>query len=91
MELAREGDSSVTWAQVAFTKDLEFSPTPPKLRAGRMGPRPGAETKMRQFGSGEVFWLAAVARPDFGARLAKIASSSKYPFASDVYRITDLV
>ena len=91
MELAREGDSSVTLAKVAFTKDLEFPPTFPKLRAGRMGPRSGAETKMRQSRSGEVFWLATVARPDIGARLAKVASGFKYPFASDVYRITDLV
>ena len=72
VELAQEGDFSVTSTQEDFTKILKFLATSPTLRAGRGGPASMDDTKMRQCKLGVLCWVAAVSRPDIRARSAKI-------------------
>ena len=74
MVLAQEGDFSAALTQVDFSGNLKFFPTRPKLRAGRQGPYPQDETRMRRRKLGQLRRMAAVSRPDVCARSAKPAS-----------------
>ena len=91
MEPAQEDYFPVALTQEDLTKNLNFLHTRPKLRTGRKGPLSEEGAKTRKSKLGELCWLAAVSRPDFYARLAKIASRINSLRGSDIHRIGDLV
>ena len=76
MELPQENDSSVTFNQEEFTKDLKPIPTSPGLWASSQRPLSSEEIKLRECKLGELCWLATASRPNISTRLARIPCAS---------------
>ena len=91
MEAPRGNDFSVKVNQEEFAKNLKPIPTSLGLRAARQRTLPLEASKLRQCNLGELFWLAAISRPETRSRPARIAYRANSLQGSNVYRTEDLV
>ena len=91
MEVAQGKDFSVTSTQEDFTGNLKLLPTSPERCVGRKNSLSMADVKLRQRKCGELCWVATVARPDFCARVAKIAPRINALCGEGVFRTNELV
>ena len=87
IEVSKANDVPARLAQDEFTKGLDPIPTTPELWAARRRPLPTEEIKVCQRKPGDLFWQATVSRPDFCARLERIASSTNSLRSGNIYRI----
>ena len=76
MEVSKANDFSTPVAREEFTEGLRPVPGSSDLWAARQRPLSFDEIKTRQCELGELFRLETVSRPDFCARLARIAAGA---------------
>ena len=83
-EVPQVSDFSVYLTQEEFTKNATPLLTFPERRAACQRPSPREAIELRQRKPGGLRWLAAVSRPDIGARCARLAPQVKLLQGSEV-------
>ena len=87
--MAQDSDFPVSATQHAFTQNLLTLPTSSQLWAARQKTLPLEDIKLRQRKPGQTK-PARVSRPDFRARLARIALRVNSLQGAGAYRFNDL-